>query len=199
MMRRNNLWCAEGYKLTRYWLVFSCVLFMTPIGFFLVSKKRFDKHPYPMMGWAILAQANQYYNSISMQIYFTLQLNRWAVWPLFIIDLSDIEGQSYLETDWELRQRFNNFDFIFSFNRIMKDLSYYTELLLNVMLIIDLYFMLVNPFKPRRSRLIWYKIIWAIPTLSLFGYYVWFYYTPNGPGSQVQSIRGINLQALCIS
>ena len=84
----------------------------------------------------------------------------------------------------------NNFDVVFFFNRILRDLSYYTELNLNVLLIADLYYTLVNPFKPRRDRMLWYWLIWAIPTLSLLGYYIWLYWTYRyACPPQLQTIR----------
>ena len=68
--------------MVRFWLTIACIVIMTPIGFFLVMRKKFDRHPYPIMGWAILAQANQYYNQISVKLYFSLTIYKLWIPPL---------------------------------------------------------------------------------------------------------------------
>ena len=80
-------------------------------------------------------------------------------------------------------------------NRTMRDVSFYTELILNVLLIIDLYYLMVNPFKPRKKRVIWYFFIWLLPTLAMFGWCAIYYSNYKGSDMRLSFTSFWNTQS----
>ena len=55
------------------------------VGSFILLNKKFDKHPYPLMGWACLAQAIFYYNLCEVQIFYNCKLYKIVTWPFYFV------------------------------------------------------------------------------------------------------------------
>lgn len=169
------------YKMFIYRVAVLAVLIVT--GFFMVGNSKFNKLPYPLFGWALLVEAVQYYSMIAQQLYYTTGLYRFTIPPLRAPILPELEpGQV---SGALLKSNVLSFELAVYTFRTMRSLISNLELIMNSIIIIDLYYTLRNPFRRRESRLKYYNVFIVCVLVALTSYYVVHYSKYPGSGLMV--------------
>lgn len=77
--------CHTGWSKALFISKIISAISLTIVGTFILLHKKFSKHPYPLMGWACIAQAIFYYNLCEETIFYTYMLFNLVTWPFGVI------------------------------------------------------------------------------------------------------------------
>ena len=115
------------------------------LGFYILNNPKLQMHPYPLISWIMITNSflfHAYTQPISVHRAFC---NEAVFWNFGFFKSECMKGTIY---------------------RLIVALGIHPglpitllNLTLNTLLFHDLYSTLRNPFKPRESRIIWYKVI----------------------------------------
>ena len=123
------------------------------VGLFILLNKKFKKHPYPLIGLALLFEstyffaryANLFVCNTGMYLFFAYNYD-------FAQDI--LTGSKLFQTSLEFKQE--SLTILLSSWKFITFTSMYVQITANSIIFYDLYLTLNNPFYPRYKRVKWY-------------------------------------------
>ena len=124
---------------------------LTLVGFFILLHKKFQKHPYQLIGWACVYNAIGFFLRYSNFLVCFLDLPwlfQLSIDPYYYL----VNGTSHPIMIW------NKFQSIYISWKVVSYISIYLNLAANSLIFIDLYLTIRNPFYARQRRAKWYTL-----------------------------------------
>ena len=80
--RFHSLNCKSNMTYKMFYMRVGVLCILMPTGFFMISRSKFYKMPYPLFAWALLVEATNFYCMISQQVFYSTGLTNITFWPL---------------------------------------------------------------------------------------------------------------------